>query len=263
MLLDRVLRRPIVYTDDRKLRYILFPGENARVYLEHGGNYEVGETTYCERTIEPGWTVVDVGANIGLYTLLFAQLAGPDGQVHAFEPEPENHRRLLVNLALNEASNVSARQEALAAVPGTRTLNVYDHSLNAWHSFGRASLPDPFAPGHTAEPSHTLDVTTTMLDSYCAEKAIDSVDFLKIDVEGAELDVLHGAAKLLARGAVGIILFEVSRPQVEALGHRPREIFELLAGYGYSCSRLDAGGAEVSVDDADAFDYANYVAHAP
>src|SRR5258708_35872618 len=75
-LLDRVVRRPMVFTDRRGLSYVLYPGENARVYFEHGGNYEVGETRLCEWILKDGDVVVDGGANIGLYSLLFGTLVG-------------------------------------------------------------------------------------------------------------------------------------------------------------------------------------------
>jgi hypothetical protein len=65
-VLDHVLRRPIVFEDRRGLRYVLRPGENARVYLEHDGNYEVAETRFCERYLRPGMTAVDVGAHLGV-----------------------------------------------------------------------------------------------------------------------------------------------------------------------------------------------------
>ena len=77
ILLEDVLRRPILYEDGRGLSYLLYPGENAEVYLQHDGNYEVAETRFCEREVRRGAVVFDVGANVGLYTLLFRNSSAP------------------------------------------------------------------------------------------------------------------------------------------------------------------------------------------
>lgn len=259
-LLERIVRRPLLYEDARGLRYILRPGENAGVYLAHQGNYEVAETRFCERFLQRGEVAFDVGANIGLYTLLFSLLVGPEGEVHAFEPEPDNFARLRLHLRLNGAANVHATRAAVFSDVGPVALNVFTTGLNAWHSLGRPRLPDPFRRGAIAEPAGAIDVEATSLDSYCSEHGINRIDFLKIDVEGAELDVLRGGRGLLADGRVGLILFEVSLPQVEGMGHEPGEIFAELAALGYRSYRLDDDGGpagEATVADAR---YENYVA---
>lgn len=265
LLLDRVLRRPIVYQDMRGLRYVLYPGENAGVYLEHGGNYEVAETAFCEDVLAPGMTAFDVGANMGLYTLLMAKLVGQTGIVHSFEPEPDNFGRLGVNVALNGCANVKARQTAVFSASGRRPLSVYERRLNAWHSLGAPALADPFRPGALATPVTTVEVETVALDDYCREEEVARIDVLKIDVEGAELDVLRGARGLLESGRIDLILFEVSVPQVLSLGHRPDDIFTYLATFGFTCSPLGHARAPGAGPTSP---YGNYVAcrgeaHAP
>lgn len=259
-LLDRVIRRPVVFTDDRGLSYVLYPNENAGVYLSSGGNYELDEVRFCERTIEPGNMVLDVGANIGLYALLAGRLVGPSGRVHAFEPEAGNAARLAVNIALNGLENVSVFEAAVYSEPGAVTLNVFDSRFNAWHSLGRPSLPDPEHAGRTVEPVRTRQVPAITLDAHCATHGIDRIDLLKVDVEGAEVNVLLGARRLLDAHAVRALLFEVSLPQIEALGHRPEEPFELLEASGYQTFSLGADGAIGEPVRAAAERYANYVA---
>jgi FkbM family methyltransferase len=259
-LLDRVVQRPLLFEDGRGLRYVLRPHENAAAYLANDGNYEVAETRFCERLLRPGATAFDVGANIGLYSLLFSDLVGPRGHVHAFEPEPDNYARLELHLALNGAANVRARQLAVYSEPGQVSLNVFPPGLGPWHSLGWPRLPDPFRAGAIAEPAGTIPVEGTSLDAYASEHAIERIDLLKVDVEGAELDVLQGAQALLASGRIGALLFEVSLPQVEAMGHEPNAVFEHLAGFGYRSYRLDADGRPADeVKDAEAR-YENYVA---
>ena len=259
-LLDRLVRRPIVFEDDRGLRYVLEPGENAGAFLRAGGNYEVAETRFCERVVRPGTTAFDVGAHIGLYSLLLARLVGTEGRVHAFEPEPRNHERLIANLALNGADNVVARRAAAYSRTSRVELNVFGAGLGAWHSLGRPRLPDPFAPGRTVEPVGAIEVEAVALDDYCAEAGVRRIDFLKVDVEGAERDVLEGARGLLAEGGVGVILFEASLPQTEALGHGPAEVFELLAEHGFRSFALDDAGRPAREVGEATERYGNYVA---
>ena len=260
LLLERVLKRPFVFEDRRGLRYVLYPNENAQAYLDNGGNYELAETRYCERVLRPGDVAVDVGANIGLYTLLFSQLVGPRGQVHAFEPAPANARRLRVNLLLNDVANVSVEEAAVYSRDGSVTLNLFDDRLGSWHTLGRPELPDPFRPGHTLAPAGAIEVPAVTLDDYAARHGLEQIALLKVDVEGAEPDVLAGAAGLLEQKAVGAILFEVSLPQAESLGHDGLEPFERLAAAGYVSSRITSDGTLGRRVTQAADRYANYVA---
>lgn len=259
-MLDEVLRHPIVYEDSRGLRYVLRPGENARAYLEAGGNYEVAETRFCERYLEPGMTAVDAGAHIGLYTLLFARLVGPEGRVYAFEPAPTNHRRLVENLALNAAENVVVEQAALYREPGRMTLHLFPEELGAWHSLGEPALADPSVAYATIAPSSAVEVEAVTLDKYAPRHGLGRIDLLKVDVEGAEADVLAGARATLASGRVGAVLFEVSKPQTEALGHGPGAAFEELHAAGFAVHDLEPDGVPGRVVAEPATRYANYVA---
>jgi FkbM family methyltransferase len=260
LLLERVLRRPFVFEDDRGLKYVLYPGENARAYIANRGNYELGETRFCERVLRAGDVAVDVGANIGLYTLLFSRLVGPEGRVHAFEPAPGNARRLRVNLLLNAADNVELSERAVFSRTGTVTLNLFEQRLGSWHSLGRPELPDPFQPGRTVAPSNSIEVESLTLDAYAASAGLDRIALLKIDVEGAEPDVLSGAMGLLERRAIGAVLFEVSLPQAASLGHDPSEPFAHLARLGYETRRIEADGSLGATVTRAEDRYANYVA---
>ena len=259
-LLDQVVRRPIVYEDSRGLRYVLRPGENARAFLEADGNYEVAETRFCERYLQPGMTALDAGAHIGLYTLLFARLVGPAGRVYAFEPAPANHRRLVENLALNAAENVVVEQAALYREAGRVTLHLFPERLGSWHSLGEPSLADPSFPYATIAPSEAVEVDAITLDEYTAERGIERIDLLKVDVEGAEADVLAGGRTTLAAGAVAAVLFEVSKPQTEALGHDPADAFEELRAAGFSVHALEPDGRPGAEAAEPGPRYANYVA---
>lgn len=260
ILLERILRRPFVYEDSHGLRYVLYPGENARIYLDNGGNYEVAETRLCERVLASGDVAVDVGANIGLYTLQFSRLVGEQGRVHAFEPAPENARRLRINVLLNGAGNVHVSECAVYSSSGSVTLNLFEQRLGSWNTLGSPTLPDPFNRGHTIAPSASLDVPATTLDEYAEDAGIDRIALLKVDVEGAEPDVLAGAAELLAARRIGTILFEVSLPQAASLGHDATMPFAQLAAAGYATHRIQVDGSLGERVTRAEERYANYAA---
>jgi FkbM family methyltransferase len=259
-VLDRLLRRPVLYTDRRGLRYELFPGENARVYFEHGGNYEVGETLFCERVLRDGDVALDGGANIGLYSMLFGRLVGESGRVIAFEPDPINAQRLRSNLELNELSFVTVEEQALWNRPGPVKLNRFDPAFGPWHSLGVPVLEHPFRKGEFARPVDQVDVTATTIDAYCEEQQIERVRLLKLDLEGAEPDALAGAARLLDRKAIDTILFEVSLPQLSALRHGSDDAIRILREHDYRSYEITATGSLGRTAEGPVSRYANYVA---
>ena len=149
---------------------------------------------YCP----PDPVILDVGANIGVHTLFFSSIAGPRGKVHAFEAQRIVFQMLMGNLALNSIENVFGHGLALGRAPGTLKLPPVDYS-RPWN-FGGMSLatesPEPqFRHGtaeHAAADKNEI-IPLITLDSL----NLDRVDFIKIDVEGMEEDVLRGAARTL------------------------------------------------------------------
>jgi FkbM family methyltransferase len=162
--------------------------------------YEQATLAFMAQVIRPGDTVLDVGANIGLMTLRASQLVGDTGSVYAFEPHPETFRRLELNVRLNAASNVIALELALGDAPARRELFDFPKA-----SSGRASLVG--APGGVPAAS----VGVARLDEVLTSRRVSSVRFLKLDVEGFELQVLGGALDLLRSRPAPIVCMEVSR----------------------------------------------------
>jgi FkbM family methyltransferase len=154
------------------------------------GTYEPGVVQGLEELIRPGWTAVDVGANIGYFTLLMANRVGPQGKVIAFEPLAENFRILQENIQLNGHTNVVA--ENLALMSRTERIELRSATPGAitWVASVRIDQ-------NSAVESQSVEAVT--LDEYVQKKGIAKVDFLKIDVEGAEASVLEGATNVLNR----------------------------------------------------------------
>lgn len=150
------------------------------------GSFEPFETELVMRTVRPGDTVLDVGANVGYYTLIFARLVGPHGRVFAFEPDPQNFDLLRRNVRANGYANVTLEQKAVADSAGA--LALYRNPANK----GDHRTYDA-GGGREA-----VEVGAVALDDYFA--SLDGrVDLIKMDIQGAEERALAGMLKLLGR----------------------------------------------------------------
>ncbi|HET6764933.1 MAG TPA: FkbM family methyltransferase [Longimicrobiaceae bacterium] len=164
------------------------PASRGKILRILGGTYEPEQTALFRRHVQPGARVLDVGAHVGYYTLVSSVLAGPTGKVWAFEPNPTNHAFLRRHVQINGRGNVTVVQAAVSDRPGT-----------ARFDFGTGS-----GTGHLAEDG-AIEVRTLRLDDFCAEQGADPTA-VKIDVEGAEMQVLEGAEQVIARARPVIFL---------------------------------------------------------
>ncbi len=157
-------------------------------HLMLDGYWEMWVTEAMVELVRPGMTVIDVGANLGYFTVLLAELCGPSGKVFAFEPNPPIAKRLRDTVALNGfLDRVQVYECALSREDGQQALLVVPKSepKNA-HIVRQAGIPNAFA----------VAVTTRRLDSF---DEIPIPDFIKIDADTAEEDIWHGLDGILAR----------------------------------------------------------------
>jgi FkbM family methyltransferase len=179
---------------------------------------------------------IDIGANVGLYSLKAARLVGPGGTVVAVEPGRVAADQLERNLALNPFRNVRVVRAALADKIGTAAL--YHVPLG--------DDPQAFSLLSDGSAVETETVATTTLDALVAELDLPSVDCLKIDVEGAEPLVLAGAQQTLARWRP-MVIFEINASLSGSSGPPPDAAWRALAGFGYRFHRLQ-GQAMTEID---------------
>jgi FkbM family methyltransferase len=202
------------------------------------GNPEDHESALIERILQPGMTVVDVGANHGMFSLEAAHLIGATGTVHAFEPTPGTRELLLNNLAANGISTVNVFSSALSEKPGTALLRVHKEmsGLNTLAS------KDVTWNRQTLVADEIVEVKVTTLDAHTTEQGVDHIDFLKIDVEGFELGVLRGARKLLSEKRADLILLEIGDVTCATAGVEPMELLNELESHGYRLHSINALG---------------------
>jgi FkbM family methyltransferase len=171
---------------------------------------------------------IDVGANIGYFTCLMAQLAQPGGSVLAIEPEPQNFALLEENIKLNRLSNVSAVRCATGASEGTAKLGLYKTANR-----GRHSLLDSQSKNQIEVPVKTLDELVRSAGPIGKWWSL-----LKIDVEGYEAFVLDGAKETLPR--VETLVMEYSPALLRSAGRDPAEILRTLTAHFSRISRIGA-----------------------
>jgi FkbM family methyltransferase len=189
--------------------------------LALGGGYETEETNLVLNLVRPGQVVLDIGANIGYYTLIFARLVGPTGHVIAFEPDPASFALLQRNIDENKYGNVTACPLAVSNVNAILTLyrdrfNNLDHRLT---NPGR---------GGTA-----LKVEAVRLDDFLPSHFDRPIDLIKMDIQGSEGLALDGMRSTLARDGGPLLLTEYWPLGLDQSGTGAEQFLRELEQAGY------------------------------
>ena len=188
-------------------------------------------TQWASELLQPGGTFVDIGAHAGYFSLLASARVGATGRVFAVEPNPPTFAALEHHLTVNRVTNVRAVMCGLADAPGVLTL----HAPPSRIDYNATVLP---RTGWTR-----VDVPTRTLDDCVSEWAIERIDLMKIDVEGAEPLVLAGGARALSNGIVRHAMIEINGPRLTDGGSGPRQLAETLGGFGFVPAMLSGGRA--------------------
>ncbi len=194
--------------------------------------WEKTETAWFVTGLRRGDVVADVGANIGYYTVLAAMRVGPQGKVHAFEPDPVAFELLKKNVELNRLHNVVLEQKAVSNAPGSIRLflseeNKGDHRI--------------YQPEGEARPS--VEVEAVALDDYFAGQP--APDFIKVDTQGAELVIYQGMAKTLERAESVVVAIEYSPIHLAGFGATGPQLLDEIERTGFAMYDLGGVGVEL------------------
>lgn len=195
------------------------------------GQYEPQETGVLRMLLAPGMTFVDVGANWGYHTLRAAHLVGETGRVLCLEPDPRLFQMLRRNIARNRLPQVRPLEVAAAEAPGTARLIGYDPSGGNYGISQLATAID--------EAQGTFRVEARDLDGLLDEHGVETVDVLKMDIEGAEALALAGLSRRLDNGDVARLLLELHPVALAERGTTPEALVDLLLARGYQAWSLD------------------------
>lgn len=199
-----------------------------RIRCEEGFEPEVRQE--FERIVSRGVNVVDIGANIGYYTILAATLAGPDKRVFSFEPQASMLTKLRRNIEANALRNVEVFPCALSDSPGTVTFNLPSEGMEAFgsmHANGRFKV------------TKTVEVETHRLDDVLERMGSPKIGLVKMDAEGAELLILRGATKLLSSADKPDLIFEANEVNCSPFGYGVFDILQYVHSFGYKLRQID------------------------
>jgi FkbM family methyltransferase len=235
---DRGIDRPVTvpWYDDLRLRLLL--GNDMSLCLYVGGSYEPNEFALLKAVLRPGMVFVDGGANDGYYTVFAAKQVGAAGRVVAIEPSDREFERLLANVNVNSLGNVEAVKAALGSSPGEATLSVADGEHAGQNAVGETiSNASVQIVGR-----ETIRVTT--LDALVTELGLERVDYVKLDVEGSELDALAGGSGTIERFRP-LLQVEIEGERLAPRNVRKSDVVDALAAQGYELYVFDAETAQL------------------
>ena len=218
-------------------RYFLITYYGGKIYLNLRespmmmgralGIYEYFKTRLISETVKEGMTIVDVGVNKGYYSLLGAKLMNDKGRVLSFEPDQDNCLWIRRSIEANRYRSIKLYRLALSDREGQALF--YPGKRSGWGSLF-------FSPGTTAEQEKPLTVKTRRLDEILEEVGIDSVDIIKIDVEGAELLVLRGAENIIKKSKNVKLFIDID---TKSSLKEKKELFEFLSNCGFVIYGID------------------------
>jgi FkbM family methyltransferase len=200
--------------------------------LAKNGIYDYEQTKLIKKLVKRKHIVLDIGANIGYFTLILAKQAK---LVHAFEPEARNFQLLKKNIELNKISNVKLHNMAVAETNGKTMLH----------------LCEPNRGMHRVYPSQWCNEGSNEIQTVRIDDMIHQADFIKMDIEGAELGALRGMTHLLKKRDVTIIM-EFHPPSIAEYGANPRDIYDFMKGSGYDI--------KLSLEDSISFELLEQIA---
>lgn len=194
------------------------------------GRYEKLELALTISYLKEGMNIIDIGANIGLYSILASKIVGKGGRIWSFEPSSETYKHFLKNLSLNNADSVIPNNLALS--------NIVDGKISLRRDPGRRDAerylsvnPKNLQPCYenSVDPGDSELVTVTSLDTYMKKNLGNvRIDFIKVDVEGHEYEVFRGAEKLLISNRNVILFFECSAGLCLRAGYKIDDVFNFL-----------------------------------
>jgi FkbM family methyltransferase len=219
-----------------------YPPRTFRKVVRHGVGYNLDISEYMEWVIyfdlnvehrnelypliKPGFVIFDVGTNIGETLMSFAHLVGKGGFVYGFEPVPFTYAKCMDNLALNSFSNVKVENIALS----DRAEKLFFDPLTYNNSGGIYMRKDADQEGGMVE--------AITLDEFVERNSITRLDFLKIDVEGFELNVLKGAVNSCKKFRP-VLFIEVNSLNLSRQGVTSKDLINLIVSYGYHIHKVD------------------------
>ena len=246
--LDLFKGQSIIASYDKTLKLKLDLDEWIQQQVYFLGVYDEKGINFLKKILKKGDVFVDVGANIGCYTLVAAKLVGNFGEIHAFEPVSDIYDRLVFNTQLNLFENIFVNKNAVHEKAEWLTLRLSDQK-----NLGMSSIFP-----HDSESGLTEKVKAISLDAYVKEKKIRKADLIKIDIEGAELYALRGMRETL-HNMKPVVMMEIAQNVLENSIFSSDEIFSFMKDSGYMPMVLNQYGEVIELEEEQISEHTNFV----
>jgi FkbM family methyltransferase len=193
------------------------------------------EFSIIKALTKPGDVIFDIGANIGIYSLWFSKCINDTGLIYSFEPDDTNINRLKYAISLNSLKSIIPNNLALSNTVGEAKFSTGLDEQNSLIN-GYSPLTDQYRIVHTCT-----------IDQFCADNKIEEINYMKIDVEGAEWFVLNGAENMLANKKIKVIQLEINH-QLLKFNIKVDNLHQYMLGFGYNLYRLKSDFISVDLE---------------
>jgi FkbM family methyltransferase len=251
-LLDKNKNKIFKLLDGSKFKYPINTALGQQLYAN---NFEIEELKFFISSLKLDDIVFDVGANGGIYAIIAAKIVGSRGHIYAFEPDFKMSQLLEENIKLNNLLNVTVSSEAVSDRSGIAKFALSEDS--AMNSFIQTE--------HAGQKIKKWEeVHTTTLDEVVNLHKLSRVNFVKIDVEGAEKLVLQGSSNLLSSSNPPVFMFEAADTTSSGFGYSALDLLQYFSDLGYRILAVDdnIGTIEmpISINKNTDIKYCNFVA---
>lgn len=199
------------------------------------------EFKFIDSIIRPNDIIFDIGANIGIYSLWFSKCINNNGKIYSFEPDEANMERFKYVIGLNNIKSIYPQQIALSNSIGEAKFSIGLDEQNGLLNDSQSSIEQ-----------YNI-VNTNTIDNFCAENSVNVINYLKMDVEGAEWFVLNGATSMLAKHKIKIIQLEINN-QLLKYNISVKQLVDFMAAFGYKLYRLNSILIEIDISQEDLLD---------
>lgn len=230
-----------LYTDSLLSKFIYF------------NIFENDEIKFTTRFLKKDDVFIDIGSNIGLFSLYASPIVGINGKVICFEPSNITFKRLQENITLNNLQNINAINRAISNTNGQTNLQLASDGYDAWNSLAKPSR---------GEVLHTEIIDCITFDTFIETcENLQKISLIKIDVEGWEIPVLQGGKDFFMQKNAPTILIEFTDENAKNAGYSCKELYNVLLSYGYTLFSYNANTNELIQEELRSeYPYVNLIA---
>lgn len=192
--------------------------------------------------VKPGMIIFDIGAHVGEISLLFSRSVGQTGHVHSFEANSDTCEEF--KNRCNMSKNITLNHRAVSDINSIVRLHQYDSAHSSWNSLALRPLKKY---GIDMVPVGVHEVASVTVDTYCEKSRITEIDLLKVDVEGAEFQVLRGAKRMFLEHKIRCCIFEFGQTTFD-MGNSPDMIESFMHKVGYQVDNIIVGDPKYPMD---------------